>query len=529
MKRTCSYILLLVLSSNCGCRSDHAEYPISPTGAKSESYVLASRQFAIGADTFRADYGTITVPENRSKKASRLIHLPFLRVHSSSSKPAEPVFGFAGGPGASNMYWDRAKARTLLPEHDFVLVGYRGMDGSVCLDCTEVTEVVRKSDSPLSSESIEKLGHAFTSAAQRLQNSGIDLDGYTILETIEDNESVCRALGYGRINLLGESYGTRIAYLYGLKYSERIFRSGLIAVNPPGGFVWEPETIDAQLRQYAALWSRDSLMRSRCPDLYGAMQTVLTGMAQRWLFFPISADKVKIATFGLLFHRSTAAMVFDAYVAAAGGDNSGLALMSLAYDYMIPSLSTWGEPAAKAVSADFDTSRNYLHDMTPPGLPLGSPMSAFMWGPLQYTRWPTHALPEEFRRARRSDVQTLLLSGSVDFSTPAVLATNNLLPFLPNGKQIIFSECGHVKDMWQTNPDNIGLILTTFYRTGVPDVSKNRYVSMDFAVSWGFPRIAKVALGGAICLLFAVVFLGVYLVRRHRRRSTSRSPSVRLI
>jgi pimeloyl-ACP methyl ester carboxylesterase len=520
MKRIYGCLILLSLSMSGGCARNPNEYPILPRDAKAETYAVESRPFVIGVDTFQAEYGTITVPENRSKKTSRLIHLPFLRIHSPSSRPIEPVFGLAGGPGSSNMYWDWTKARTLLPEHDFILVGYRGVDGSVRLDCPEVTEVVRKNDSPLSDETIEQLGHAFTSAAQRLQGSGIDLDGYTMLETIEDNESVCRALGYSRINLLGESYGTRIAYLYALKYPERIFRSGLIAVNPPGGFVWEPETIDTQLRQYAALWSRDSLMRSRCADLYGAMQTVLTAMPQRWLFFPIDADKVKIATFGLLFQRSTAAMVFDAYVAAASGDYSGLALMSLAYDYIIPSLSTWGEPASKAVSADFDSSRNYLRDMKPPGLPLGSPMSAFMWGPLQYTRWPTHALPEEFRRTRRSDVQTLLLSGSVDFSTPAVLATHKLLPYLPNGKQIIFSECGHVNDMWQINPDNIRLILTTFYRTGIADVSKNRYVPMDFTVGWGFPKIAKVALAGALCLLFALVGLAVYLVRRHRRRST---------
>jgi pimeloyl-ACP methyl ester carboxylesterase len=529
MKRIYSFLIVLILSVDGGCTSDHTGYPISPAGAKSESYVVETKPFAIGPDTFQADYGTITVSENRSKTASRQIHLPFLRIHSSSPKPAEPVFGLAGGPGESNMYWDREKARTFLPEHDFVLVGYRGVDGSVRLDCPEVTEAVRQSGSPLSDGAISQIGRAYASAAQRLQNSGIDLDGYSMLETIEDNESVCKALGYGRINLLGESYGTRVAYLYGLKYQDRIFRSGLIAVNPPGGFVWEPELIDVQLKQYAALWSKDTLMRVRCADLYAAMKTVLTAMPQRWLFLPINADKVRIATFGLLFHRSTAAMVFDAYVAAARGDPSGLALMSLAYDYMVPSLSTWGEPASKAVGADFDTSRNYLRDMTPPGLPLGSPMSAFMWGPLQCSRWPTHMLPEEFRRPRRSDVQTLLLSGSVDFSTPAVRATNELLPYLPNGRQIVFAEYGHVNDMWQTSPDNIRLILTTFYRTGVPDVSRNTYVPMDFSVDWGFPKIAKIALGGMIVLLFALVLLAAYLVRRHRRYSALSSPSLRIL
>lgn len=522
-------MILSVLGVDGGYSSDDPGYPPAPPGSKAENFIVEPSPFTIGADTFQADYGTITVPECRSKSASRLIHLPFLRIRSSLRHPTEPVVGLAGGPGASNMYWDWAKAATLLAEHDFILVGYRGIDGSVTLECPEVTEAVRECDSPLSDEAMERIGHAYTSAAQRLLDSGIDLDGYTMVEVIEDNESVCKALGYGRINLLGESYGTRVAYLYGLRHPERVHRSALIAVNPPGGFVWEPGTIDAQLKQYAVLWSRDPLMRSRCSDLYTAMHSVLAAMPRRWLFLPISADKVKIATFGLLFHRSTAAMVFDAYVAAAEGDYSGLAVMSLAYDYMVPSLSTWGEPASKAASADYDSSRDYMREMTPPGMPLGSPMSAFMWGPLQHTHWPTCALPEELRRTQRSDVQTLLLGGSVDFSTPVVNATNKLLPYLPNGRQIVFSECGHVKDMWEANPDNMRLILTTFYRTGIPDVSKNTYIPMDFTVSWGFPKIAKAALSIIFCLLLALVVLAVYLVRKHLLRSAVLLQSVTLL
>jgi pimeloyl-ACP methyl ester carboxylesterase len=529
MKRiSCILMLpLLVLGSDCG--SNHAQYPGLQPGAKSGEFVVAVEPLVIGVDTFHAEYGTIAVPENRNRATTRLIHIPFLRIRALSQHPAEPVFGFAGGPGASNMYWDWQKARIVLPEHDFVLVGYRGMDGSVTLDCPEVTDAVRESDCPLSDASMQRIGQAYASASHRLEASGIDLDGYTMLETIEDNESVCRVLGCDRISILGESYGTRIAYLYGLKHPERILRSALIAVNPPGGFVWEPETIDAQLRHYATLWSADSLAKSRCPDLYATMQAVLASMPRRWLFIPISADKVKIATFGLLFHRTTAAKVFDAYVAAGEGDYSGLALMSLAYDYIVPSLSTWGEPASKAVSADFDSSRNYLHDMMPSALPLGSPMGAFMWGPLQYFHWPTHMLPAEFREARRSEVQTLLLGGSLDFSTPAVNTTEKLLPYLPNGKQIILSEYGHVQDMWQMNPENISLILTSFYKTGIPDISMNRYAPMDFSVSWGFPRIAKTAVGGISILLFAFILLTVYLVRRRRRRLTSQSPTTALL
>ncbi len=503
---------MMLLGSGCG--KDGIQYPLPPADAKPGSIVTESGFIEIGADRFRADFGIVTVPENRIKSAARLIHIPFLRIHSRSPYPAEPVFGFAGGPGASNISWDLGKAWTFLPGHDFVLVGYRGVDGSVKLDCPEATEALKEDGDVLGEESIKRLARAFSAGAQRLMREGVDLDGYTMLETIDDNESVRTALGYARVDLLGESYGTRVAYLYGLRYPESVYRSAMIAVNPPGRFVWEPGMIDTQLRQYAALWSKDTAMSLRSPDLYATVGTVLRNMPRSWLCFSINPAKVKVGTFGFLFHRNTAAMVFDAYVAAGQGDASGLALMSMAYDYFIPSMTTWGESASKAMSADFDSTRDYLREMNAGNLPLGSPMSIMLWGPLNHGCWPTKLLPQEYRELRLSRVQTLLLSGSVDFSTPPAYATNDLLPYLSNAQQVIFSECGHVNDMWYANIENTRLILTSFYTTGKPDISKNSYLPMDFSVSWGFPRIAKYALGGAVFLVLVLAALIVWLVRR---------------
>jgi hypothetical protein len=58
-----------------------------------------------------------------------------------------------------------------------------------------------------------------------------------------------------------------------------------------------------------------------------------------------------------------------------------------------------------------------------------------------------------------------------------------LLPCLTHGRQIILSECGHVGDMWYANIENTRLTLTTFYKTGVPNVSLSSYVPMDFRVA----------------------------------------------
>ena len=523
MNQMAKSILLLALSvSVFGCSDSRKDYPVPPADAQADSCIIETRPFEIGPEKYEADFGTITVPENRSKSASRLIHIPFLRIRSHANTPAEPIFALAGGPGQRNMSWDWGIAQIFLSEHDFVLVGYRGVDGSTVLDCPEVSKAFKSDNDLLSEESLKTVGRAWITSAERLRAQGVDLDGYTMLECIEDNESVRKALGYRSINLLSASYGTRVAYLFGLRHPEKIFRSAMISVNPPGHFVWDPYVIDAQLKRYAALWSRDSLMSGKSPDLYATMRTVLNAMPRNWLFLAINPGKVRLVTFALLFHRKTAAQVFDAYVAAERGDPSGLALMSLACDYVVPSMMVWGDLASKAVSADFDSARNYSADMDPSDTPLGSPMSKLLLGSAHYGRWPVKLLPEEFRTPQKSDVQTLLLSGSVDFSTPAEAATMELLPYLKKGRQVVLSECGHVNDMFYAGAENTRLILKSFYNTGVPNLSLNSYIPMDFSVRWGFPAIAKIALG-VIALIGIVVVVGIaWFLRKHGKRQASK-------
>ena len=68
---------------------------------------------------------------------------------------------------------------------------------------------------------------------------GVDLAGYTMKETIDDVEAARKALGYEKINLLGASYGTRLAMIYEWVYPDSLHRVLMAAVNPPGHFAWD--------------------------------------------------------------------------------------------------------------------------------------------------------------------------------------------------------------------------------------------------------------------------------------------------
>ena len=487
-----------------------------PAGAKPGELTLEPCTFKTDEAEYEADCGTLVVPENRAKADSRLIALPVIRVRATGNNPAEPVFHLTGGPGQNNMTFE--PPAWLLANHDVVMVGYRGVNGSSVLDCPEYDRVLR-SPSPggdaLSAESLAKVAEAMAECAARLQAQGVDLEGYTTPEVVEDMEAARLALNYERVNLASGSYGTRVAQMYAYLHPDRVYRSVMFAANPPGRIVFEPETLDAQLEYYARLCAQDAECSARTPDLAETIRRVAHNMPRRWLFMPIDPGSVKVVTFTLLYSCSTAPMAFDAYLAAEQGDPSGLALMSL-LGFTNPGGITWGAFFSKAYSADYDPSRDYAADMDPPDSILGSPYSLGIWSTAW--AWPVRLIPTELRQAHPSDVETLIISGSIDVAAPAELATKELLPHLSKGQQVILAEMSH-HDLPETNqPEAIERLLTSFYNTGVADDSLYTYAPIDFQVSWGYPALAKLLLGLVLLLIAAVVAVIWLVVRRVQRR-----------
>jgi pimeloyl-ACP methyl ester carboxylesterase len=507
--------ILSVSLAACG----RAERAIAvPEGARAGDLAMEPCVFKTETTEYKADCGTLVVPENRAEPSSRLIALPVTRIHAASDSPAEPIFWLEGGPGLSNM--EATPPDWLLADHDFVLVGYRGADGSSVLHCPEVNRAITGvGDDALSTGSLDHIASAMGQCAERLQGEGVDLAGYSIAEVVEDMESARTGLGYGRVSLLSESYGTRVAQVYAYLYPESLHRSVMIGVNPPGHFVWEPATIDAQLAYYAHLCAQDAACSARTPDLAQTMWNVTHDMPRRWLLFPIDPGKVRQITFVLLYHRDTAASVFDIYIAAEQGDASGLALMSLAYDLIMPSVFIWGDTLTKGSGPDYDPARNYVAELDRPDTILGSPVGLLIWGPASKA-WPVNQLPAGLRRAHPSDVETLLVSGSVDFSTPPQFATDELLPYLSRGQQVILAEMGHTQDVWSVQPEATERLLTSFYDTGVADDSLYTYVPMSFEVGLGFPLLAKIAVGVLLLVVVAGIAAARFAIRRVRRRPT---------
>jgi pimeloyl-ACP methyl ester carboxylesterase len=521
-----SIVLLSLMLAACGGAK---EAPVTvPAGAQAGDLVgLEPCTYKAGDVEYAADCGTLVVPENRADPNSRLIALPVIRVRATGSNPAEPIFYFTGGPGASNLHFQHLE--DVVENHDFVQVGYRGVDGSVVLDCPEISEAVRNARDLLGDEALESYTVAGASCAGRLQAEGADLAGYSIVETIDDNEDARVALGYDRINLLGGSYGTRIEMIYEWMYPDSLHRVVMLAVNPPGHFVWDAEVVDEQIEDYARLCAQDPECSARTDDLAASMRRLSEDMPDRWLFIPIDEGGVKLITLVMLFESIQPPGVpvplfgpaaVDMWLAAEGGDASGMALASMSRNMFLPTLWTWGEGLSLSAGVDdyYDPARDYRSEFEAPDTILGSPISLMLWsmGP----EWPTHPISQEYLQVQPTDVETLLISGSIDLSTPPQFATEELLPYLSNGEQVILKDFGHTGSFWSSQPEARVHMLNTFFDTGQVDASLYTYQPLDFDVGLGWPGLAKLLLGIVLLPIALVVAVVWFIAQRKKKVST---------
>jgi pimeloyl-ACP methyl ester carboxylesterase len=174
--------------------------------------------------------GYLTVREDRSDPASSTIRLAVAILRAK--KPlADPVVFLEGGPGGyalvqAQRIFDNYTAFTA--DRDFIIYDQRGMGYSQpVLNCPEVTQFIYDTlDKDDTSAAIQSdYLQAIRDCRDNLNNEGINLWAYTTAASAADLNDMRTALGYRTWNLLGVSYGTRLALV-----TMRSFPQGLRSV-----------------------------------------------------------------------------------------------------------------------------------------------------------------------------------------------------------------------------------------------------------------------------------------------------------
>lgn len=448
---------------------------------------LRVKKIKIGVEQFETITGDIYVPEDYSNASPKLIRLPIFIIKSNSSSPSEPVLFLNGGPGGSNI--TTTKNTLLLKNHDFVCIGYRGVDGDVVLNSKKLISAARGlNNTLLSDESIRNFKNTISNYLNELKSKGVDINHYTVMDVIDDIDFIRKGLGYEKINLLSISYGTRLALLYDYKFPGNIKRSVMVGVNPPGHFIWWPEKTAEIVNLYDSLYMHQKFRFKGEGSIDMAMKKAFETMPKRWAMIKLDADKIKVGIFAFMFQKDYAVIAFDAiFKAAYRKDYSGLCLIQKMFSYA-SSKNIWGDAFIKGLPADYDKNIDYVKILRADTSSLGPNTSLFLWGAVPDDF--SISIPAYFKTTHESTTETLLISGDLDVSTPADYAKNELLPTLRNGKQIIIKHMSH-NDLDVTQLNNYRKTMVDYFDYGNASSSSYQYDEISFKPKKNINRIAK--------------------------------------
>lgn len=161
---------------------------------------------------------TVEVPEDHGQPDGRRIELAVAWVESRGNAQPDPVVMIAGGPGQSALesYPLLHRAfRDTLRNRNVLLVDARGTGGSNLLACRD--EEGNNAFTDPEDHSAEA-ARRFAEACRDQLSEQADLRFYGTADHVRDLELVRQRVGAPQLNLVGISYGTRVAQQYAAAY-----------------------------------------------------------------------------------------------------------------------------------------------------------------------------------------------------------------------------------------------------------------------------------------------------------------------
>jgi pimeloyl-ACP methyl ester carboxylesterase len=245
---------------------------------------------------FKTDCGYLLVPENRQKKNSRTIRLPYIIVRSKNpDKKKDPVLFTSGGPGNSSLGWTQGITRsTLIETRDCIAFEQRGTKYAIpYLRNTELDSAWHEAYRyNLSIDSMTIVGTK--RYKQRLDKRGIDLSGYNSAETVADIVDLLKLLQIDSVNLSGGSYSgglmTAVAQAAPGRVRSMILDSPLPMFSPIDED--EPKHFMEALHTLSQHCEKDSVDKALYGDLYNRFISYFNSVADKKFTMPAQDGSV---------------------------------------------------------------------------------------------------------------------------------------------------------------------------------------------------------------------------------------------
>ncbi|MCC7634473.1 alpha/beta hydrolase [Stenotrophomonas rhizophila] len=407
------------------------------------------------SDNVEAQCATLQVAENPAAPQGRRISLniAWLEAGNAGKGKDDPVFFLAGGPGQAATEVAAVinqSLREVRKQRDIILVDQRGTGKSnplTCLGADGKELALDETATPSAALIRDFAARCAASLADRA-----DTRFYTTTQAIADIDAVRAALGVDKINLIGGSYGTRVAQHYAARYPQHT-RSVVIDGVAPNDVVVGGDfagTFEAAIDLQATQCRQDPACAKRFPvDTRTQLRNVMTTLAKAPVEVEyrdpgtaetrrdtLTADSVTGLAFMFSYMPELSSLLPVVLDEAAHGRYAPLMSLSAMAGRSLGVQMNRGMQWSVICAEDADRYRE------PPASDrlLGPEVARMFFAACP--AWNVGSRPADFTAPFNSTLPILLLSGEFDPVTPPRYA-EQVLKTLPNGRHLLAKGQGH--------------------------------------------------------------------------------------
>ncbi|MEU4067557.1 alpha/beta hydrolase [Streptomyces wedmorensis] len=393
-------------------------------------------------DLARAHCGTLTVPENRSRRHGRKITLAVAIIPAVGKRPAsDPIVWLAGGPGDDAVSEiPMAVAGGLNRDRDVIFMSQRGTySADPEITCPNIDAFNARALGLVSNAPSTGRLHveATRECRDRVASQGADRRAYNDIESSADYDALRKALGVKQWNVFGISYGTHLALNYMRLHPKGIRSVGIDGVLPPslagGAVTWKAarEGFDGLFKAC----EDQPACNTRYPDLKGTFLRLVSELEARpvttTVTVPVHPEPVKVVLDGsnLVTWLTSATHVAAGVPRSidelahgnpqriaeqlAGGKYSPQAMGRTAHGLVYGIFCSQWTPYESR--ADIIRGGHRAFPTFPRSMLANAPQLAWLHDDCR--AWDVPAAPPSIRDVTRSDIPTFLLSGGFDAQT----------------------------------------------------------------------------------------------------------------
>lgn len=396
-------------------------------GSAEEPFVFKTA----GGQTVDAMRGAFQVPENRAVPGSRTLTLRYVRFPATTTKPGAPIVYLSGGPGGSGI-------ETAKRERFPLFMAMRQFGDVIALDqrgtgASDDTPVCEPKAAPSDSQPMTDAAYAATYRAAALECAafwkakGVDLRGYTTVESARDLDALRQHLGAEKISLWGISYGTHLALAALKQMDDRLDRVVMASAEGLDQTVKLPAATDAYFDRLQAAVDNDPRAKAVYPDIKAMIARVHRRLQDKPVLLhlkgPDGADAdvllqrrtLQMIEAGPIGDPQGAILMLGIYRAADAGDYQPLADLMQRFSAPGEPLQMRAMPMAMDVASGIGDDLLAVVETQAKTALLGDALNFPM--PQLREAFPELDLGDDFRKAPVSHVPTLLLSGTLDGRT----------------------------------------------------------------------------------------------------------------